>query len=123
MKQLIDKILISLSLLFIIGCSTKAEISPSENSALNNISNSGKKEKKGFLQNSLDSFIEEDWTPTLNENKEIQEKYEEEEEKSFTLQEFVDKSEAYLDAHPSDHENSNVHKLESMPVIGNSKKR
>ena len=123
MKQLLDKTLITLSLLLLIGCSTKGEISPSKNSALNSVSNSGGKEKKSFLQNSLDSFVKEDWIPTLNDNKEIQEKYEEKEEKSFTLQEFVDKSEAYLDAHPSDHENSNVHKLESMPVIGKSKTR
>ena len=45
-------------------------------------------------------------------------KYVEDEDRNFTLQEYVDKSAAYIKAHPSDYEKSNVKKLESMPIIG-----
>ncbi len=123
MKRLIIKYSISLSFLLCTACSTSGEVSPSQNSALNSISNSSAKSDKGVIQNMLDNFLKEEWTPTVESNKEIQKRYIEKEDKYFTLQEYMDKREAYLKVHPSDHNNSNVHKLEMMPVIGNTKKR
>jgi len=94
------------------------------------------------MQHSLDSWLHEDWEPTISKDKEIQKKYMKEEkevksnssktsveetkeshfvdkeDKNFTLQEYVDKAGAYMKAKPNDYNSSNVHKLESMPVIG-----
>ena len=106
------------------------------------------------MQKSLDSWLKDDWTPTVAKDEEIQKKYMkkstvskneeenetvetkttksetvkenetldeisyEDDESSFTLQEYVDKAAAYFKAHPHDYENSNVRKLEQMPVIG-----
>ena len=123
MKQLIDIFLIFISSIFLAGCSHKVEISPSQNSALNSISTSNADTKKGSLQNSLDNFIKGEWFEAIENDKEIQEEYDEKEERDFTLQEYVDKAAAYKKAHPSDHKHSNVHKLESMPIIGNTKSR
>jgi hypothetical protein len=139
MKQLIMKYSISLSLVIFTACSTTSDISPSDNTALNNISSSNAKNNKGSLQGLLDNFIKDDWEPTIAQDSEIQKKYMKEvkdrnttksdkvyvekEDKPFTLQEYADKRAAYVKAHPSDHNNSNVHKLEMMPVIGNTRKR
>ena len=123
MKHLIDIFLITFSLISITGCSAQIQTSPSKNSALNSISKSNASSEKGFLQKNLDSFLENEWETTLKQDKNIQEKYKEQEERSFTLQEYVDKATAYKKAHPSDHEHSNVHKLENMPIIGKSKSR
>lgn len=45
-------------------------------------------------------------------------KYVEKPNKPFTLQEYVDKTEAYMRARKVDVNNSHVEKLNSMPVIG-----
>ena len=134
MKQLITTTLSTFALFSLVGCGTNAPVAPSQNNALNKISNSGGKEKAGMMQTSMDSWFKEEWTPTVNGDEEIQKKYQkvqttnangdqevkyvEDEGRNFTLQEYVDKSAVYLKAHPSDEENSNVKKLESMPVIG-----
>jgi hypothetical protein len=140
MKQVIIKSSICLSLCIFSACSTSSDLSPSKNDALNEISNSNANNGKGSLQGLLDTFIEDDWTPTVTADEEIQqkymqkvppekkeaqksEKYIEKEDKYFTLQEYADKRAAYVKAHPSDHNNSHVHKINSMPVIGESKGR
>ena len=147
MKQLIITTVSVLSITLISGCSSKSEVAPSQNSALNSISSSGKDTKEGYMQKSLNSWLKDDWTPTVSKDKKIQKKYMkkttvsqnggnnetvsnentnddeensyvEDEDRNFTLQEYVDKAEAYMKAKPNDYENSNVKKLESMPVIG-----
>ena len=152
MKQITTITLITISLSLISGCSSKTEVAPSQNSALNSISSSGQNSKSGYMQKSLDSWLKDDWTPTVTKDKTIQKKYmkkttvsqkgesnetvsaktvsnedvkeeeessyEEDSNRNFTLQEYVDKAAAYLKAKPNDYENSNVKKLESMPVIG-----
>ena len=94
------------------------------------------------MQKSLESWLHDDWEPTVSKDKEIQKKYMKEEkvqknkqtqtsaketkeshfvdkeDRNFTLQEYVDKASAYMRAKPNDYNSSNVHKLESMPVIG-----
>ncbi len=148
MKKTIITLTFTISTLFLLNsCSSKVNISPSQNSALNSISNSGGKAKAGYMQKSMDSWIQNDWTPEVSQNKEIQKKYmkkvedstiheeiekqdanklqtpdvnvqyKEDENRNFTLQEYVDKAAVYGKSHPAD-EKSNVKKLESMPVIG-----
>jgi len=94
------------------------------------------------MQNSLDTWLQTDWEPTVAKDKKIQEKYMEKVEdetssvqsqkrdkttqatyvekrdKAFTLQEYVDKAEAYMKAKPNDYEHSHVKKVESLPAIG-----
>ncbi len=121
MKQLISQTNLILSLVFLSGCTTHVNTTPSQNEVLNSLSNSNaKKEKIYWMQNQLNSFFEKEWNPTMKKDKEIQKKYGKKEvKKSFTLQEFVDKQAAYNKAHPTNTSKSNVKKLESMPVIGN----
>lgn len=128
-------IIITLPLAFFIGCSSNApKVAPSENSSVNSVSPSGVKNKSGFMQKSLESFIKDDWTPTLSKDKNIQKKYMkvdenntskeaeknyvEDKDRSFTLQEYADKISAYTKAKPANHINSNVTKLNALPVIG-----
>lgn len=124
MKQII----ITLPLLtLLVGCaSNSTSVTPSNNTALNKISPSSIKENSGFMQKSLDSFVKEDWSPTLAKDKNIQKKYMKKEKevyvedknRNFTLQEFADKISAYTKAKPANHKNSNVTKLNALPVIG-----
>ena len=144
MKQLITTTLTATAFILFSGCATDAPVAPSQNSDLNKISNSHGTEKPGLMQKSLDSWLKNEWTPTVNKDKKVQkkymkkvdadstnsnvnteetnnnteEKYVEDRERNFTLQEYVDKASAYMKAHPSDEKDSNVKKLKSMPVIG-----
>ena len=144
MKQLIPTTLMASLFILLSGCATDEPVAPSQNSDLNKISNSNGKEKPGLMQKSLDSWLKNEWTPTVNKDKKVQkkylkkvniknidtnadmketsnateEKYVENKERNFTLQEYVDKASAYMKAHPDDDKASNVKKLESMPVIG-----
>jgi len=141
MKQLII-IPTTLLLAFVLNsCSSSStEVTPSQNSALNSISNSNAGTKKeGAMQKSLNSWLKNDWEPTVAKDKEIQKKYMEKKkevtnktsvtktqeshyvdkkDKNFTLQEYVDKATAYMKEKPNDYNSSNVNKLEAMPVIG-----
>ena len=138
MKHLMTKITLTLlGSSLMIGCSALSSSAPSQNGALNSISSSGKA-KTGHMQVIMDSWFNNDWTPTISKDKDIQKKYMrkdgstktvykdgreeihyvEKDDKPFTLQEYVDKASAYRKAHPNDYEHSNVRKLESMPVIG-----
>ena len=121
------------------GCSSTGSVAPSQNQSLNQVSPSGKQLKAGYMQHSLDNWLKDEWEPTVQKDETIRKKYmkkkvvetsdanlskkravvyEEDQEKRFTLQEYVDKAEAYQKAHPSDYENSHAKKMESLPVIG-----
>ncbi len=138
MKQLITTTLTLSAFILLSGCASDAVVAPSQNSDLNKISNSNGKAKPGLMQKSLDGWLKDEWTPTVNKDKKVQKKYMkrvntkstntnsntevkyvEDKERNFTLQEYVDKAAAYSKAHPSDEKDSNVKKLQSMPVIGN----
>ena len=119
MKQLINKTVITLSSSLLVGCVSTPKVSPSQNEMLNSISKSKKKKKESyFFQKEMDSFIDGEWKENVLEDKEIKEKYENNDTKSFTLQEFVDKAEVYNKKKVTSDTNSNVSKLENMPVIG-----
>ncbi|MEN4053312.1 MULTISPECIES: hypothetical protein [Sulfurimonas] len=140
MKQLII-ISNTLLLAFVLSscASSSSKVAPSQNSALNSISNSNAGKKEGAMQKSLDSWLKEDWEPTISKDKKIQKKYMQEkkgrtaegsvkqtqeshfvdkEDRNFTLQEYVDKASAYMRAKPNDYNSSHVKQVESLPVIG-----
>jgi hypothetical protein len=52
------------------------------------------------------------------QQEDVQSKYKEE-DRNFTLQEYIDKMAVYNSRHISDEKNSHVTKINSMPVIGN----
>jgi len=124
MKQLTITANILFLTLLLTACAPDTEVTPSQNSALNSISNSNAHSKNGAMQQSLNSWLKNEWEPTVKEDKKIQKKYMKKEktfvekEDSFTLQEYVDKAAVYMKAHPNDYNSSNVHKLESLPAIG-----
>ena len=113
-----------LTILSLSSCSSKVETPPSQNAALKEVSPNGK-DKSGAMQNSLDSWLITDWTPTIEKDEEINTKYKKTEqnsteikERNFTLQEYVDKAGVYLKSSPKSHETSHVKAVESLPVIG-----
>jgi len=57
----------------------------------------------------------------VKKQKEIQEKYKEE-DRNFTLQEYIDKLVVYNSTYISDEKSSHLNKINSMPVIGNIKR-
>jgi hypothetical protein len=138
-KNIITVTLLSL-LVGVSGCTSSTNVSPQENKELNNVSSTTTNKKPGLMQTTLDGWLKDDWTPTVEKDPEIKKKYmkkrvvkkgenntteeiveykyTETEDRNFTLQEYVDKAVAYQKAHPNDYNNSNVKKLESMPVIG-----
>ena len=119
MKQLMNKTVITLSLLALVGCSSTPSVSPSEGKALNSISKSNISKKKSyFFQKQIDGFVDDEWRETVLEDKEIKEKYEDKKDRSFTLQEFVDKNKVYYKKKENNSASSHAAKLESMPIIG-----
>jgi len=140
MKHITTILTLQIFILTLSGCGYTADVSPSQNTELKKVtpSQNCKKshncEKKGYMQRALDEWLEEEWTPTVEKDEAIQKKYMEvktikkadkeekvlieKKDRDFTLQEYVDKASAYMKAHPADHENSHVKKVESLPVIG-----
>ena len=121
MKRLNMIIVTTLALLSMSACSTTEVGNPSQNDALNSVTTSGKNQKTGAIQNSLNNWLKDDWTPSIEKDEEIQKKYKDK-NRDFTLQEYVDKSEVYVkDKNTTlyNEENSHSEKMKSMPVIGN----
>lgn len=118
MKNLTLLTLTTFTLLSFSSCSSTTSVNPSQNEALNGISASNKDtDKKGVMQSSLDNWLEKEWTPAVEKNEEIKTKNEDK-GRDFKLQEYVEKIEVYKkESAPSSGE-SNVKKLDSMPVIG-----
>jgi len=133
MKHLYTAITSSTLVLLLASCGSSAPLAPSQNDALNKISNSKGKEKSSYMQQGLDSWLEEEWKPIVEQNVEIQdkymqkvestksqveEKYVEKKNKTFTLQEYADKANAYNKREKKKLEESHAEKLKEMPVIG-----
>ena len=139
------------------SCSQVEGVNPSQNRALNYVA--GKKEKKpALMQNLLDNWLKNEWTPSVSDAKaptgqtrvkiipnndgsaklvetktgvvlkeitkeqikkqeEIKAKYKEE-DRDFTLQEYIDKMAVYNSTNYSDEKDSHTKKINSMPVIG-----
>ncbi|MBU0631160.1 hypothetical protein KKA17_00800 [bacterium] len=95
----------------------KEIITPTKNKELNTISPSHQDKEDGKMQKSLDNWLENDWTPTVEKNETIK-KMDENESRNFTLQEYVDKVGAYIKNKPKSNEPSMKEKMDKMPVIG-----
>jgi hypothetical protein len=76
--------------------------------------------QNGFLQKTYDDFVEKEWFPDVESDDEIAEKYGDE-DRSFTLQEYVDKWSKYVDKHQAPEWESHVKQVDEMPVIGKQK--
>ena len=116
MKNLTKSILLAISAFILNSCSSSNVVNPSQNNALNSVTSSHK-EKSGAMQKSLDNWLEEEWTPTVEKDKEVKEKYSDK-SRDFTIQEYVDKSTIYIKDNNNSYESSHSKKISSMPVIG-----
>jgi len=137
----ITKLTLTISTVILLSaCGGSTTPTPTKNSALSSVSPTAATKEGSFMQHGLDSWLQEDWTPTVEKDPTIRKKYMkaekqksvsksntlkdkeinyiEDKERDFTLQEYVDKAGAYIKAHENDHTESNVKKMESMPVIG-----
>jgi hypothetical protein len=116
MKNSMKIITLIVTALILGACSSDKVVNPSQNSALNSVSNS-QKEKTGAMQESLNNWLNKEWTPSIEKDEAIKEKYADE-KRDFTLQEYVEKSEVYIKENNATAKNSHVDKINAMPVIG-----
>ena len=72
------------------------------------------------MQKALDNWIKDDWTPTVEKDKDIKNKNSDI-ERDFKLQEYADKIAVYMRENNSSKEPSHYEKINSMPVIGKKK--
>jgi|FLOH01.1.fsa_nt_gi hypothetical protein len=83
-------ITMAISSMFILNsCSSNSNVAPSQNSALNSVSNSNGKAKSGYMQKAMEGWFESEWTPTVSKDKEIQEKYMKKVENSAVSEEMA----------------------------------
>jgi hypothetical protein len=101
-------------------------VSPSENPALQSISPSptagGANDEHRLLQQKTNTWIEEEWTPRVETNATIREQNEDE-DRPFTLQEYVDKAGVYLKEKEKEQAGkprspSHKEQMDELPVIG-----
>ncbi len=98
--------------------SDATEVSPSEDQALNTISPSKTAASQGgTMQKSLDEWTEKEWTPAIEQNETIK-MQDEDKDRPFTLQEYVDKAGVYIENKPKSSGPSHTEKLDKLPVIG-----
>jgi len=97
--------------IFMSACSTPHPNNTSHDSDRYTTIQKNKTQEKQFLQKHLDAWLEEDWNPA------VQEKYEETKDR-FKLQDYLDKLHLYNESLKPDTNESNINKMESMPVIG-----
>ncbi|QOY54277.1 hypothetical protein HUE87_10405 [Candidatus Sulfurimonas marisnigri] len=114
--------LIILIIILLNGCSQVDGANPSQNKALNTLAGKEEKTKKGFLQNTMDSWVEKEWTPTIEKDEKIKE-INKDEDRNFTIQEFIDKASIYNKSYDDNNSSNSSHikKINSLPVIGNIK--
>lgn len=100
--------------------STKAPAkpSPSQNPQLNTVSPSATATSEGgTMQNSLDTWTKEEWTPIVEQNETIK-AMNQDTNRSFTLQEYVDKAIIYHENKPKSDKPAHYEEMEKLPVIG-----
>lgn len=118
MKNLLTITLTTITLISLSACSSKDIANPSQNEELNSVSvSSAQKEKDGMMQTSLDKWLKDDWTPTIEKSEKIKE-IEKDKGRDFTLQEYVDKAEVYQEEKRPSTTKSHVKEMNSLPVIG-----
>lgn len=93
-------------------------VPPSQNEALQAVSPSQTATSEGgVMQKKLDTWVEKEWTPAVETNESIK-AMNEDEERPFTLQEYVDKAAVYMENKPESDKPSHSQQLEELPVIG-----
>lgn len=143
------------------ACTKIDGVNPSQNKALNSVAGTTEKRKSGYMQQKLNKWLNEEWSPVVTgtepptgdtavkiiegengtaklvetktgtllkemtkeeviKQKEMQEKYSDE-DRNFTLQEYVDKMALYNSTYASDEDESHAQKINSIPVIGSKK--
>ncbi len=91
---------------------------PSQNTELDRVSPMPiATSENGIMQQKMDTWIEEEWTPTIEKNATIK-AMNEDEERPFTLQEYVDKAEEYMKNQPKSDTPLHSQTINAMPVIG-----
>ena len=75
MNNITQTALTALTLVSLSACSYTNKPSESQNKALNSISSNSQPEKKGAMQSSLDNWLSQDWSPTVEKDEKIQKKY------------------------------------------------
>lgn len=103
---------------------------PSQNPQLNAISPSGTAKKEGLMQNSLDSWLENDWEPTQEKLDKKEKAHSSasakplehnatQEEDPFKMQTYVDKWKRYNKEKENEPKSpSHVEKINALPAIG-----
>ena len=130
---------LTISTLLLVGCASNATVSPSQNSSLNAVSpNTAATSKGGAMQNSLDSWLKEDWAPnskvgasatsssTSEGNSAVSASTDTTvvtDEKPFTLQSYADKWKVYHENKEKMNEGkpkeaSHIDTVNALPVIG-----
>lgn len=114
-------IIMTISALFLFASCSKVDgVNPSQNKALNSVNGKKEKSQSGYMQQAVDKWLEEDWTPRVEKNEAIK-KANKDEDREFTLQEYVDKIVIYNKELNATFEDSHTQKVNSMPVIGGKK--
>jgi len=67
-------ILITSALILLTACHKIDGVNPAQNKALNTISGIKEKKQSGYMQQALDNWIKNDWTPTVEKNEKIKRK-------------------------------------------------
>lgn len=92
--------------------------SPSQDKGLNTVSPSKTATSQGgAMQKSLDRWTKEEWTPAIEQNATLK-ALDEDPDRPFTLQEYVDKVGAYMKNSPKSQGPSHKEKMDALPVIG-----
>lgn len=128
-----------LASLFFVGCTSHQGVSPSQNNSLNTVSpNTASMSKGGAMQNSLDSWLKEDWIPNTSAHLPATSSSAPEghqsatgatdtavvtDEKPFTLQSYADKWKVYHENKEKMNEGkpkeaSHIDAVNALPVIG-----
>lgn len=105
------------AIVLLTSCSKVDGANPSQNKALSSVSGKKEKEQSGFMQQALDSWVKEEWSPRVEKDETIKKKNEDE-NRNFTMQEYVDKIAIYNKEQNSTLEESHTQKVNSLPVIG-----
>lgn len=105
------------SLLFFTSCSSSNEVSPSQNKALKSVTQATTAKEDGAMQKSLDSWLNKEWTPRVEKDATIK-KVNEDKERNFTIQEYIDKAVVFSREDNSSTGKSHKEEMNSLPVIG-----
>ncbi len=120
MNKLILLSITTLSILSLTSCNSSNGVSPSQNKAVNGVTQATTYKEDGAMQQSLDNWLNKEWTPTVEKDETIK-KINQDKSRNFTLQEYVDKAVVYSKEDNSSTEKSHSEEMNSLPVIGTKK--